>query len=342
MDAKSLRERKCFHCCTMTSKTKLLALLLLCPGLISASAEQAPSAQQLLDANHKATDLSSAGAYSLEATLVVNPGNPKFERRAKLMIVRDHDRARFTLESDGHTEERVALGAKQYIVPGQGALSAMGLRDFDYSWDPGRPPHFNTNERPSFGDVRKQKIQGKEAWCFDRKLPQAKTKLCFDAAKSMLVHEASTDSHTEYSDYASLGASMYPQRVQVFRGNMAPFELDQISITPAHTNEDLFKAPQNALEIERCEDEKPPVAISTPEPSFPSRAKDARQEAISVINVVLNNEGKVVSAEALGPDSYGFGNNSVDSIKSWRFKPATCNGRPVATELNVEMSFRLH
>jgi TonB family protein len=213
---------------------------------------------------------------------------------------------------------------------------------FDYSWDPGRPPQFKTNERPSFGDVRKQKIQGKEAWCFDRKLPQSKTKLCFDVAKSTLVHEGSGESHSEYADYASLGASMYPQRVRVFRENMAPFELDQISITPTHANDDLFKVPQNALEIETCDDEKPPVAISTPEPSFPKGAKDARQEAISVINVVLNNEGKIVSAEALGPDSYGFGKNSVDSIKTWQFKPATCNGRPVATEMNIEMSFRLH
>lgn len=326
----------------MTSKKNFFWILPLCLGLISASAEQAPSAQQLLERVHKATDLSSVGAYTLQATLVVNPGNAKFERRAKLMIVRDHDRARVTLESDGHTEERIVLGAKQYIVPGQGALGAMGLRDFDYSWDPGRPPQFKTNERPSFGDVRKQKIQGKEAWCFDRKLPQAKTKLCFDVAKSMLVHESSSESHTEYSDYASLGPSMYPQRVQVFRENMAPFELEQISITPTHANGDLFKVPQNALEIEKCDDEKPPVAISAPEPSFPKDAKDARQEAISVINVVLNNEGKIVSAEALGPDSYGFGKNSVDSIKTWRFKPATCNGRPVATEMNIEMSFRLH
>jgi hypothetical protein len=57
----------------MTSAA-LTAIFIL--GLMSASAEQAPSAQQLLDAAHKATDLSPAGAYSLEATLVVNPSNP--------------------------------------------------------------------------------------------------------------------------------------------------------------------------------------------------------------------------------------------------------------------------
>lgn len=314
---------------------------LLCLSLV-ASTQQVPSAQQLLDAAHKATDLASAGAYTLQATVIVNPGNPKFERRARLMIVRDHDRARFTLESDGHTEERVILGAKQYIVPGQGTLAAMGLKDIDYSWDPNRPPQFETDQLPSFGDVRKQKVEGKEAWCFDRKLPHYKTKLCFDVTKSILVHEGSGESHKEYSDYASLGASMYPQRVRIFRENLAPFELDQISITPARANDDLFKAPKNAVEVEGCDHEKPPDPISTPEPSFPKGAKGAVREAISLIYALVNNEGKIVSAEALGTDSYGFGQNSVDSVKTWRFKPATCNGRAVAAEMNIEMSFRLH
>jgi hypothetical protein len=77
----------------MTSKIKLLVLLLLCPGLISASAEKAPSPQQLLDAVHKATDLSSVGPYILQAALIVNPNDLKTERRGTLTIVRDHDRA---------------------------------------------------------------------------------------------------------------------------------------------------------------------------------------------------------------------------------------------------------
>jgi TonB family protein len=310
---------------------------------MSASAEQAPSAQQLLDAAHKATDLASAGAYILQATLVVNPNNPKSERRGTLTIIRDHDRARLTLESDGRTEERVVLGTRQFFAPGQGTLSTMGLKAFDYSWDPGRPSRFETNQKHSFSKVGKQKIQGWDAWCFDSKVPQAKTKLCFDAATSLLLHDGSSEkSRTEYSDYASFGTSMYPQRVQIFRENLAPFELQQISITPARLNDDVFKVPDNAVEVEGCDHEKPPEAISAPEPSFPKGAKDARQEGVTVINVLVDNEGRVVSAQASGPDSYGFGQTTVDTVKTWRFKPATCSGRPVATEMNIEMSFRLH
>jgi hypothetical protein len=89
----------------MTSKKRLLALLPLCLGLVSASAQQTPSAQELLDAAHKATDLAAADPYILQATLVVDPNNPKTERRGTLTIIRDHDRAHLTLESDGRTEE---------------------------------------------------------------------------------------------------------------------------------------------------------------------------------------------------------------------------------------------
>jgi len=28
-------------------------------------------------------------------------------------------------------------------------------------------------------------------------------------------------------------------------------------------------------------------------------------------------------------------------VKTWRFNPAACNGRPVATEMNIEMDFKL-
>jgi TonB family protein len=327
----------------MTSKTKLSVLFLFCIGVASASAEQAPTPQQLLDAVHKATDISSLGSYVLHATIVVNPGDPKIEHSGHLTIVRDHDRAHITLESDGRTEERVILGPKQYIPLGQGTLSGMGLKGFDYSWDPGRPPQFETNQKTSFGEVRRQKIQSREAWCFDQKAPKSKTKLCFDAATSILLHEGSSArNRKEYSDYASLGTSMYPQKAQIFRENLAPFEIDHISITPTHPDDDLFKVPENAVEVEECDHEKPPETISAPEPSFPKGARDARQQAVSVIIAVVDNAGKVVSAQALGTDAYGFARTTVDTVKTWRFKPATCSGRPVAAEMNIEMDFRLY
>jgi hypothetical protein len=292
MDAKSLREQKCSHCCTMTSKTKLLGLLLLCSGLVSASAQQAPSPQQLLDAAHKATDLSSLGAYVLHATIMVSPGDPKIEREAKLTIARDHDRARFTVESDGRTEERVVLGSKQFVVPGQGTLAGMGLANFDHSWDPGRPPQFATHETVSFGRVHRQKIQGHDAWCFEQKA-KFKSKLCFDAATSVLLREDPSENHRdEYSDYTSSGSGLYPQKVRIIRETLAPFEIRQISIVPTRLDDNTFKVPDKAIEVERCDFEENPKALHTPEPEFSDAARSAHAQGKVYLYVLLNPEGE--------------------------------------------------
>lgn len=316
-----------------------MVLLPLWVGLVSASAQQAPSAQQLLDAAHKATDLSSLGSYVLHATIVMHPGDPKLERQGELTIVRDHDRARLTLESDGRTEERVVSGSKEFVVPGQGTLLILGLRKLDYDWDPGRPPQFATHETFSFGSVRRQKIQGREAWCFDRKA-KFKTKLCFDAATSVLLHDGSNEkSREEYSDYALLGASLYPQKVQIFRENQAPFEVRQISITPAQLNDDTFKVPDKAIEVEGCDFEEHPKALHTPEPEFSDAARSAHAQGKVYLYMLINAEGNVAGVQPLAMDAYGLAQNAMNTVKTWQFKPAMCSGHAVASELNVEVEF---
>jgi TonB family protein len=308
-------------------------------GLMSASAEQPPSAQQLLEAAHKATDLSSLIPYILHATIVMNPGDPKLERQGKLTIVRDHDRARVTLESDGRTEERVVSGNKEFVVPSQGTAVILGLRNLDHDWDPGRPPHFARRETFSFGSVRRQKIQDREAWCFDRKA-KFKEKLCFDAATSVLLHEGSNEkSREECSDYVSFGASLYPQKVQIFRENKAPFEVRQISITPGQLNDDTFKVPDKAIQVEGCDFEEQPKPLHTPEPEFSDAARSAHAQGKVYLYMLINAEGNVAGVQPLAMDAYGLAQNAMNTVKTWRFKPAMCGGHAVASELNVEVEF---
>jgi outer membrane biosynthesis protein TonB len=38
-------------------------------------------------------------------------------------------------------------------------------------------------------------------------------------------------------------------------------------------------------------------------------------------------------------DDYGFAQNALNTVKTWRFKPAACNGRSVAAEMNIEIEF---
>jgi TonB family protein len=314
---------------------------LMCCSLVSVSDQQRPSPQQLLDAAHKASDLTSLGSYVLRATVVVNPGNRE-ERRGKLTISRDHDRARVSLEFPGHAEERIMSGDKVYIHPEEWMLFASGLSEFDQSWDPGRPQKFSFRARPSFGNVHAEKSHERDAWCMDEKFGASKDWLCFDAATSMLLRDGSSGKNRkEFLDHTSTGPQLYPQRVQVFRENLAPFEVDQISVTPMPLTEDAFKVPENSIEVEGCEAKTPPKATSTPEPDFPKAARDSKRQVTVVLYTLVTKEGRIGAVQALGTDGYGFSRNAEEKVKTWRFKPATCNGHPVAAEMNIEVDFRL-
>lgn len=314
---------------------------LMCCSLVSVSDQQRPSPQQLLDAAHKVSDLTSLGSYVLHANVVVNPGN-RDERRGKLTISRDHDRARIILEFPGHTEERVISGDKVYIHPEQWMLFAAGLSEFDQSWDPGRPQKFALRAHPAFGNVHAEKSHERDAWCMDEKFDTGKNWLCFDAATSMLLRDGSSGkNHKEFLDHTSAGTQLYPQRVQVFRENVAPFEVNGITVTPAPLDEDVFKVPENSFEVEGCEAKTPPKVTSAPEPDFPKAARDSKRQATVVLYALVTKEGRIGAVQALGTDSYGFALNAEEKVKTWRFKPAMCNGHPVAAEMNIEVDFRL-
>jgi TonB family protein len=38
----------------------------------------------------------------------------------------------------------------------------------------------------------------------------------------------------------------------------------------------------------------------------------------------------------------GLDENAMERLKTWRFKPGTYNGQPVAVEMNIEVSFNLY
>jgi outer membrane biosynthesis protein TonB len=56
--------------------------------------------------------------------------------------------------------------------------------------------------------------------------------------------------------------------------------------------------------------------------------------------VLINARGNVAESQALAMDAYGLAQNAVNTVKTWRFKPATCNGHAVAAEMNIEVDFR--
>jgi TonB family protein len=50
----------------------------------------------------------------------------------------------------------------------------------------------------------------------------------------------------------------------------------------------------------------------------------------------------VTDAKVIKPLDKGLDNNAVQTVKTWKFKPAVNAGKPVPCRLMVEVSFRLY
>src|SRR5437588_403431 len=101
----------------------------------SSTAGAQDSPRRLIEAVNTASDLSQIGAYSLEASVVANPGT-RDERRGRLSIQREGRNSRLELQFGNYHEIRVISGNRVCIsrsVPYEpSGLSAM--QSVDRSW----------------------------------------------------------------------------------------------------------------------------------------------------------------------------------------------------------------
>ena len=83
---------------------------------------------------------------------------------------------------------------------------------------------------------------------------------------------------------------------------------------------------------------KPPRVLLSPDPKYP---KGTRKEGTVVLWLVVGSDGlthDVKVQRSLSPDLDGA---AIEAVKNWKFAPATKDGKPVAVQINVEVTFRL-
>jgi periplasmic protein TonB len=85
-----------------------------------------------------------------------------------------------------------------------------------------------------------------------------------------------------------------------------------------------------------------PRPISTPDPEYSEEARKAKYQGTCVLWLVVGPDGKprdIRIARSLG---LGLDEKAIEAVKRWMFEPALKDGRPVAVQINVEVSFRLY
>ena len=87
--------------------------------------------------------------------------------------------------------------------------------------------------------------------------------------------------------------------------------------------------------------------VSTPEvifkvdPEFSEEARRAKFMGVVLVNLIVDQQGRPQDVHVLRGVGMGLDGKAVDAVKLYRFKPAMAAGKPVAVELNIEVTFQI-
>jgi len=85
-----------------------------------------------------------------------------------------------------------------------------------------------------------------------------------------------------------------------------------------------------------------PQVIFNPEPSFSDEARKAKVQGVVVLLLVVGKDGRTYDIHVGQSLGMGLDEKAIEAVGRWRFRPATLNGKPVATQIAVEVDFHLY
>jgi TonB family protein len=107
----------------------------------------------------------------------------------------------------------------------------------------------------------------------------------------------------------------------------------------------VFKTPTRAAEFtdiphvslrSRCADTRPPQALTTPDPLLVPIEAGLKVK----VSFIIGADGRVHSPLILQSAGPAGDRNVLQTVRGWRYRPATCNGVPTEAEGKIEFSHR--
>lgn len=102
---------------------------------------------------------------------------------------------------------------------------------------------------------------------------------------------------------------------------------------PPRLNSPIFRAGVMGVGTPKC--------VHCPDPSYSEYARRDKIQGTCVFNVLISPEGRAVRLQPVRLIGDGLDEEALRVIKTWEFKPATKEGKPVYVIVPIEVTFRL-
>jgi TonB family protein len=84
-----------------------------------------------------------------------------------------------------------------------------------------------------------------------------------------------------------------------------------------------------------------PTPTYNPAPTYSDEARKAKLQGIVVLKIIIDAKGNVSSVRLWKPLAQELDEQAIETVRTWRFKPSTRNGIPVAARVLLEVTFRV-
>ncbi len=85
-----------------------------------------------------------------------------------------------------------------------------------------------------------------------------------------------------------------------------------------------------------------PKGTYMPNPAFTESARKKKLQGTAQLEIVVTQEGNVGDAKVVKGIDPDLDESALDTVRKWKFDPATKDGKPVPVQIDVEVSFRLY
>ncbi len=127
----------------------------------------------------------------------------------------------------------------------------------------------------------------------------------------------------------------------------APFAL-HLTIAPGDTAQSGSQEEQEKKERERKEAEAKskqnsyPRTVYSPHPEYTQDAREKKIEGTVILSVKVGTDGLVKDAKVFRSLYPSLDESAVRTVRAWRFEPQMKDGKAIAMEIKVEVSFNLY
>lgn len=236
-----------------------------------------------------------------------------------------------------YREVRIARDSKLHIKRSLG-FQPLPMYMLAHALPPALIPALAADEEIT--EVHRHKRHGEPVTCFDV-IQQRKTSgMCFSEQTGALVERTETDLKWAYSDFVPYRGSLLPHTMKAYENDRLVVELN-INLVSEPPSTVAIVDPAQALTIGWCEDPLPALIEDHKRPEYPFSARQQRRQGRVGVYAIVGADGRLYNISLARSAGSDLDNATLTALTGWRYRPASCAGKPVESETYIITSYTL-